>query len=160
MVGVSTFAALAGVASLHLVWASGNPWPFPNQSEFAEKLVGGDHFQRLEPAPLSLPGRGSDFGRSTQHPEATIHRGATAIVMGLRGAAGLVAYRHLAAGAPRVAQLELGLYSPPCLLSTVGSITAGKIASTNAWQGRARSLGRCTNYRTPLGDTQSGGASF
>lgn len=37
-----SWGALTGVGIVHLVWASGSPWPARNQAELASAVVGGD----------------------------------------------------------------------------------------------------------------------
>ena len=116
-------AALAGLAGLHLVWATGSPWPLPDRGSFTDAVVGHDAFPPplacLAPAVALTAGSAFVAGRPRRFPRLSRAGTASVIaVLSLRGVLGLAGRTALispGSSSPRFRRLDRRRYSPLCL---------------------------------------------
>jgi hypothetical protein len=121
-------ALLAGAAAIHVVWATGNPWPAADADAFARTVLGArpeagmpSAFASLVVAGLLgtaatvvLSTGGWLDGRLPRRPSQAI-AWTVAAVLALRGAAGLVGSGLLELTPVPFRWWDLGLYAPLCL---------------------------------------------
>jgi Protein of unknown function (DUF3995) len=123
-------AGLGGLAGLHLVWATGTPWPLADRAALADAVAGRRRFPStavcLGVAGLLATAAGVVAGRPRRLPR--VRRGAAAGVtaaLALRGALGLAGRTDLVspgATSDRFRSLDRRLYSPCCL--TLAALSA------------------------------------
>ena len=118
-------AGLVGIAALHVNWANGSPWPFPDQESLADSVVGRSGGTVPGPAAcLAVAGfltaaAGFVAGRPRGHP-ALSRLGAAGVVsvLGLRGGLGLAGRTDLVSPGSVSAEFrerDRRLYSPLAL---------------------------------------------
>ncbi len=127
--GTSAALSLAGIGLLHLAWAMGSTLPASDARSLARTVVGGNTFPSsgASATVAALLGVASAIVAARAHPGSSFGRRfptivtrpaviAVAVVLGLRGAGGLVSS---AIGRPATTStfrvLDLVLYSPLCL---------------------------------------------
>jgi hypothetical protein len=123
-------AALASLAGLHLLWATGSPWPLRDHAAFADAIMGHDTF----PPPGACVGvaaalaTGSALVARWPRGAGRVQRtGAVGVVRALsvRGVLGIAGRTHLVSpgsSSPRFRALDRKLYSPLCL--TIAALAA------------------------------------
>ena len=123
---ISTALALAGLAALHALWATGNPWPARDPAQLSARVIGGHSAHDLPRAAMCLTVAAALLTASALVLTAPgtpsgslVHTGAqlVASVLLLRGTAGYALPTLVPSmqGTPFV-QLNARLYSPLCLL--------------------------------------------
>jgi hypothetical protein len=123
-------AALAALAGLHLLWATGSPWPLPDRAAFADAVMGHDAL----PSPAACVrvaaalATGSAFVAGRPRSACRAQRaGAVGVVSALlvRGVLGIAGRTDLVSpgsSSPRFRALDRKLYSPLCL--TIAALAA------------------------------------
>lgn len=119
-------ATLAGIGGLHVAWARGSSWPFPDRERLAAAVAGVESGDFAPPgvtyvvSGLLLGAAGllvaAEHGPASVRPLARLGSSVAGAVLLGRGAVGLARPGLLPAGdvAP-FARLNRGLYSPLCL---------------------------------------------
>jgi uncharacterized protein DUF3995 len=117
---------LGALAGLHLVWATGSPWPMTDGTALADAMAGGEGGASPGPAACvavaGLLGTASALvaGRPRRFPRMC-RAGSTGVVavLATRGALGLLGRTDLVSPgsvSPRFRRLDRRRYSPLCLL--------------------------------------------
>jgi Protein of unknown function (DUF3995) len=123
-------AALAALAGLHLLWATGSPWPLSDRAAFADAVVGRDIFSpRVASVGVAAAlASGSVFVAGWPRSAGRVQSaGAAGVVCALsvRGVLGIVGRTDLVSpgsSSPRFRALDRRLYSPLCL--TIAALAA------------------------------------
>ena len=136
-------AALAGVATVHFVWATGSTWPYPDATAFVRNVVGTSGTSRPPAAALSIGvgvltalAAGAIAARPRLHPGRSLTladlcaKGA-GIVLLARGVGGLLGS---AAGwwptTPEFRRNNLRWFSPLCIALGAAALIAARNRST------------------------------
>lgn len=125
-IGWGTATTLFGVAALHVVWATGHPWPLATRKEFAETIL--SRGEDLPPAAASLLVAGglgaaaAAAARPTSSPRRALAL-ATAGALLLRSSS-LVLAPVLPKAHPKFARADRRLYAPLCLALGAGILAA------------------------------------
>lgn len=124
-IGWTAATALGGIAALHLLWASGRPWPLATKKEFAEKVVGSAHFPPAAASIIVAAGLGA-AAAATARPASASRR-----ILALGTAAALLARSSSIVLAPLLSErhpsfqrADRRLYAPLCLALGVGILTS------------------------------------
>ncbi len=133
-VSLGTAATLAGVAVLHVAWATGSTWPYADAAQFVRSVIGSD-------SPAKAPGVGASasvaallaLSAATVAARPRVTRPAavlasdlatagTAAVLALRGFGGLiVSATGLFAATSEFRRNDLQFYAPLCLVLAIGA---------------------------------------
>ena len=114
---------LAGVAGLHVMWATGSSWPLRDKASLSDAVIGHDRFPSpaacLGVAGALAAGSASVAGLPTQA-DRLQRVSATGVVgvLATRGILGLAGLTHLispGSSSPRFRRLDRRVYAPLCL---------------------------------------------
>jgi len=123
---LSAALSLAAPATLHVLWATGSPWPAHTAAQLSAQVIGGHHARDLPRAPacltvaaLLLTASGVVLTAPGAPSGSLLHTGGQVVAgtLLLRGTAGYALPTLVPSmqGTPFV-QLNARLYSPLCLL--------------------------------------------
>ena len=130
-------AALAGLAGLHLLWATGSAWPLSDRAVLSDAVYGQDTFPSAAAcvATAAALTTGSAFVAGWPNRARRIQRAGAVGALSLRGILGMVGRTELVSpgsSSPRFRALDRSCYSPLCL-------TLAALAAPAARSGRAGS---------------------
>lgn len=133
--GAAAPAGLTVLAALHAAWGLGWRWPGGSDSAFAERVIGTGE---LPPdwaiwtvAGLLLGAAGVVRTASTTNSSVPVRAGALAVGATLLARGGLGLATSLAGGLDTIYQrLDLGIYSPVCLVLGAGTLVAVRHAGS------------------------------
>lgn len=133
-------ASLAALAGLHLLWATGSPWPLADRATLSDAVVGQDAF----PPPAACVkvatalATGSVLVAGWPHQAPRIRRAGVLGVVGvlsLRGALGIAGRTDVVSpgsSSPRFRALDRKLYSPISLTIAALAVSAARPSRATA----------------------------
>lgn len=116
--GYVAAGTVAALSALHVIWATGSPWPLSSQEAFV-KTITGDGTKPSAGASLVVAGLLAVTAEATARPSSPARRilalGAAGVI-GARGLLGLAAASRLPDVTPEFVEADRRIYSPLCLV--------------------------------------------
>jgi hypothetical protein len=129
-----TAAGLGAIAALHLAWAAGSSFPFPDRAALADRVIGSNTVPGAGPcvavaAALTIAGAAVGGLVPGPPPLARTMSVGVAAVLATRGVLGLAGRTDLVSpGSESVAfrRLDRRVYSPLCLALSIGALVSSR----------------------------------